>query len=474
MRLTVKLILVFVVTVAAVAATSSEVLIRQIGEYLQIVEKAHQELQENLNSQKNQEPFQRAINSKDHLYFQEWVKEFSDTIVHFRYVSLENNRSVDARPMATDQIPKIRQSNEPLSFEFMDEEGHKSMATYFRVEREGQEGALEFSSSLDEVMDESTGFWLFGFLTICASALLGIATLMTFGVRWIAKPLSQLTEKMERVGEGDFENDLHIKSNDEFGQLAMAVNQMCDKLKSQQESIRQKSEQKLKTLEQLRHADRLKTVGQLAAGLAHEVGTPLNVVSGRASMILSDPEMPAEKIAANAQTIKTEAVRISSIIQKLMDFARRSPLSMVHGDLKEVIIRAVELIGPMARGRSIDIQMQLPDGPAPSKFDFNQMQQVIMNLIDNAVDASPDQSFVEVTLADQAGHWQLTVADQGSGIRIADQHKVFEPFFTTKEVGDGTGLGLSIVHGIVEEHGGQIHFENREKGTAFIVELPRD
>lgn len=476
MRLTVKLILVFSMTVVAVAAASSDVLIRQIGEYLQIVqsaEKAHLELLENLNSQKNQERFQQAINSKNHVYFQKWVNEFSDRFVLVRYVSLETNFPVDARPMANDQIPIIRQSKEPLSFELVDEEGQKHMATYYPLDTAGQEGALEFSSSFDGAMDQS-GIWLFGLLTICASALLGIATLMTVGVRWIAKPLSQLTEKMERVGEGDFENDLHINSNDELGQLAVAVNQMCDKLKSQQDSIRQKSEQKLKTLEQLRHADRLKTVGQLAAGLAHEVGTPLNVVSGRASMILSDPDMPPEKIAANANTIKTEADRISSIIQKLMDFARRSPLSMVQGDLKEVIVRAVDLIGPMARGRSIDIQMELPDAPANAKFDFNQMQQVFMNLIDNAVDASPDQSVIKVTLAEQSSHWELTVEDHGPGIKTDDQHKVFEPFFTTKDVGDGTGLGLSIVHGIVEEHGGKIRFENRDSGAAFIVDLPRD
>ena len=97
-----------------------------------------------------------------------------------------------------------------------------------------------------------------------------------------------------------------------------------------------------------------------------------------------------------------------------------------------------------------------------------------MNLIDNAVDASPDQSVIKVMLAEQSSHWELTVEDQGPGIKTDDQHKVFEPFFTTKDVGDGTGLGLSIVHGIVEEHGGQIRFENREAGTAFVVELPRD
>ncbi|MCP4080510.1 MAG: HAMP domain-containing histidine kinase, partial [Planctomycetaceae bacterium] len=105
---------------------------------------------------------------------------------------------------------------------------------------------------------------------------------------------------------------------------------------------------------------------------------------------------------------------------------------------------------------------------------FNQMQQVMMNLIDNAVDATPAGSAVCVELVTRQDQWVLSVSDQGPGITGDDQRKIFEPFFTTKEVGAGTGLGLSIVHGIVEEHGGKIHFESAGQGTTFIIELPRE
>lgn len=470
MKLAGKLILLFIVIVMAVTAISSYFTRQQ---FLANEKQEHKQIVDSIMPMSSQEPFKQAMRSGNHNYFLQVVRTISPNEIQVRWVWLEQNMSGDYRPMMEDQIPMIRSSQGSLSMTDQDEDGTNSLLTYCPFESEGKKGAVEISSPL-KGFDQSSRIWSFNLWAVFASAFLGIAAIMTAGVRWIAKPLSQLTEKMKRVGEGDFDNDLHIKSNDELGQLAVAVNQMCDKLKSQQEIIRQKSEQKIKTLEQLRHADRLKTVGQLAAGLAHEVGTPLNVVSGRASMILSNPEMSPEQVATNAQTIKTEAERISSIIQKLMDFARRSPLSMVHGDLKEVINRAVDLIGPMARGRNIEIKVQLPQSPADSKFDFNQMQQVIMNLIDNAVDASPDQSVIKVTLAEQSSHWELTVEDQGPGIKTDDQHKVFEPFFTTKDVGDGTGLGLSIVHGIVEEHGGQIRFENREAGTAFVVELPRD
>ncbi|MCP4464368.1 MAG: HAMP domain-containing histidine kinase [Planctomycetaceae bacterium] len=470
MKLAGKLILLFVLIVVAVTAISSHFTSRQ---FLANARERHEQIAESINSESKQDSFKKAISTGDNFYFQQVVHTISPHAIEVRWVWLENNMPGKYRPLAEEQIPMLRESDHSMSLMEESEDGTNSLLTYCPIESEGKKGAIELSSQLTG-FEQSRSIWLFGLLTICASALLGIAAVMTAGVRWIARPLSQLTNKMQRVGEGDFEEDLHIESKDELGQLAVAVNQMCRKLKSQQDTIQQKSEQKIKTLEQLRHADRLKTVGQLAAGLAHEVGTPLNVVSGRASMIIADPNMAAEKIKANAQTIKTEADRISSIIQKLMDFARRSPMSMVNNDLKDVIVRAVDLIGPMARSQNIRIEMRLPEQPAMAKFDFNQMQQVMMNLIDNAVDATPAGSAVCVELVTRQDQWVLSVSDQGPGITGDDQRKIFEPFFTTKEVGAGTGLGLSIVHGIVEEHGGKIHFESAGQGTTFIIELPRE
>lgn len=300
---------------------------------------------------------------------------------------------------------------------------------------------------------------------------------MIAGVRWIATPLASLTNKMERVGKGDFSSDLKIHANDELGQLAGAVNQMCDRLRQQQQTIEKETHQRIDAIEQLRHADRLKTVGQLAAGFAHEVGTPLNVISGRAEMILSDPNRSPEQIEKHATAVKTESERISKIIQKLLHFSRRSPSQKSKNDLREVIRHSVDLIQPLADKQKIKLTANLPATLAEASFDFNQLQQVIMNLIDNAVDASSANQTVSICLHPQPidGQWKIEIIDHGSGIERNQLDVIFEPFFTTKEVGSGTGLGLSIVHGIIEEHGGCIDCQSdSEKGTTMTVRIPID
>ncbi len=471
MKLAGKLIFLFIVAVMAVTAVSSHFAARQ---YYMNVERQHQQIADSMAAMRDQQSFQRAVHSGDHWYFRQVVRTVSPSSMQVRWVWLEQNSLNSYRPYAFTETDRILASRVALSLTTQNPEGVESLVTYCPFQSEGRKGAVEISSPLNPVYANTRRTWLMALVTIGASGLLGIAAVMTAGVRWIAEPLGQLTEKMQRVGEGDFSSDLHIRSNDELGQLATAVNQMCKKLQSQQETIQQRTEQKIRTLEQLRHADRLKTVGQLAAGLAHEVGTPLNVISGRASMILSNNQMPHEKVQSNVKTIKSESERISGIIQKLLDFARRSPVSIVHGDLQEVVAHAVDLIGPLARARDVRIDYSQPPGAAEAEFDFNQMQQVFMNLIDNAVDASPAGGTVQVRLhSGTANTWQVEIQDQGPGMEVAVQEQIFEPFFTTKDVGSGTGLGLSIAHGIVEEHGGQIRFHSQPgQGTTFIVELP--
>lgn len=311
--------------------------------------------------------------------------------------------------------------------------------------------------------------------TVGGMGLLSIGVIMIAGVRWIARPLQLLTEKMERVGQGDFSSDLAIHSNDELGQLSLAVNQMCDRLRKQQATIEHETNQRIETLEQLRHADRLKTVGQLAAGFAHEVGTPLNVISGRAEMILSGTSVPAEQLTKHAIAIKDESERISQIIKKLLEFARRSPSQKTEGDLRSVIERSADLIRPLTEKRRVNLNTDLPNFPATASFDFNQFQQVLMNLIDNAVDASSEGQTVDIILKRRTSDdlWAIQIVDHGSGIAADSKDDIFQPFFTTKPVGSGTGLGLSIVHGIVEEHEGSIRCESEvDLGTTITVEIP--
>ena len=192
-------------------------------------------------------------------------------------------------------------------------------------------------------------------------------------------------------------------------------------------------------------------------------------------MILSDNTLSPDEVARHATAVKTESERISSIIQKLLDFGRRSPSHKSKNDLREVIQHSVELIRPLTEKRRVTVNMDLPDSRAEADFDFNQLQQVLMNLIDNAVDASGESQSVDVILNKRTtdNRWVIQIVDRGSGIDSKHQDDIFEPFFTTKDVGSGTGLGLSIVHGIVEEHDGAIRCKSDvDLGTTITIELP--
>jgi signal transduction histidine kinase len=244
--------------------------------------------------------------------------------------------------------------------------------------------------------------------------------------------------------------------------------------------------ERLAAMEQLRHADRLRTVGRLAAGLAHELGTPLNVVSGRAGLIASGKLEPDE-ILHSAATIKTEADRITEIVRQLLDFARRRQPKRVALDLRIIARRTVELLQPLAAKRDIVVRLIDDEDPVSACIDQDQIQQVLTNLVMNAIQAvdsggevrlrlgselRPDNGFADTEPSDYA---RIAVEDQGMGISEEQLEHIFEPFYTTKDVGEGTGLGLSIAHGIVQEHQGWIDVSSSPgMGTCFTVYLPKE
>jgi len=467
MKLAGKFILIFILAVIAVTAVSSHFTSKQ---FFESVEDRHEEMTDLMQDQTE---FQEAIETGDPIHIRQFVQTVTDESMQVRWVWFEQTTSREFQP-AVDDARSI--SREGIASSMIGStDGKRSLFTYYPVESQGRDGAIEIASSLEPVDAQAKQTWLTALLSIGVMGLFSIGVVMTLGVRWIAQPLGALTQKMERVGKGDFSNDLKIQSNDELAQLAVAVNQMCEQLQKQKCEIENETNQRIEALEQLRHADRLKTVGQLAAGFAHEVGTPLNVVTGRASMILTDKSMSQEKVWENAEAIQSESERISAIIKKLLDFARRGGSQKTVGDLRQVVHHAVDLVQPLAAKRNNMIQVDLPDSPAECEFDFNQMQQVMMNLIDNAVDASQPGDTIEINLAPahDANRWVLDVIDHGEGVDPASRSSIFEPFFTTKDVGAGTGLGLSIVYGIVQEHGGSIELKSEPgQGSRFRILLP--
>lgn len=223
--------------------------------------------------------------------------------------------------------------------------------------------------------------------------------------------------------------------------------------------------------EQLRDLQRLAKAGTLAAGLAHEIGTPMNVILGRAEYHMR--RTGEEATRKGLETIVTQVERITKIINQLLTFARRRPAEPRPMDLKQTVGDCLEMVHERLVRHRIQAETTF-EGPLPIiHADPDQMSQVLLNLVINAVHAMPDGGRLRVGAQSNGDGVALKIADTGCGIPPEHLPKIFESFFTTKEVGKGSGLGLPVVQGIIEEHGGNITVESEiGKGTTFCIRLP--
>ncbi len=347
-------------------------------------------------------------------------------------------------------------------------------------------GHLEFTRPLDKEAELVRGVLRDEALTTLGSLLVAAAVAAIVGRVFIGRPVRSLVEQVRRIGEGDLASRLALARADELGVLADEVDKMSGRLDAAQREVRASAEAQVRVTEQLRHAAKLTTVGRLAAGLAHELGTPLNVVSGRARMIASGRLSP-EAIVEGATIIDGQAARMTRIIRQLLDFARRGPPKKATVDPAELARHAVLLLAPLAKKRDVTLRVDADATAGKVVGDGAQLEQVIANLVVNAIDASAEGGEVVLSLQQEeltpppahggarGRYLRLDVRDRGVGISPEDQDRVFEPFFTTKDVGAGTGLGLSVVHGIVHEHGGWVAVESQlGEGARFSVVLPRE
>ncbi|MFT3693638.1 MAG: ATP-binding protein [Kofleriaceae bacterium] len=233
----------------------------------------------------------------------------------------------------------------------------------------------------------------------------------------------------------------------------------CDRLHHYVERERR---QRFAAVEQLRHADRLNVIGVLAAGVAHELGTPLNVIAGYAEMLDNNV----------GRTILDQTDKITRIIQHLLVFGRRANPGVTIIDLDRITVGAAELLGSTAKKRNARIDV-ITTEPVRVRATGTQIEQVVSNLILNALQAMPKGGTVRVSTRKDGEYGCIVVEDEGSGIAAADLPRIFDPFFTTKDVGEGTGLGLSVSYGIVQDHGGSIDVTSElGRGSRFAVKLP--
>jgi PAS domain S-box-containing protein len=223
--------------------------------------------------------------------------------------------------------------------------------------------------------------------------------------------------------------------------------------------------------EQLRRTERVAELGTLASGMAHEIGTPMNVILGRAEYLMD--RVTEESIKRGLQTIITQVERITRVMNQLLSFARRKAPQRIPLDLRKVIEDGMEMFQERLARNQIRVEMGMVD-PCPLVLaDADQMSQVLLNLIMNALHAMPEGGTLRVDLEPDQPMVKLTITDTGHGIPPEVIKKIYDPFFTTKEFGKGTGLGLTVVKGIIDEHQGSIAVESEEgNGTRFTVHLP--
>jgi two-component system, NtrC family, sensor kinase len=352
------------------------------------------------------------------------------------------------------------------------------LLTYIPVQvPEQRNGGLEIVQPLEQLHKFTSDSLRSGIIASAAAVAIAGLLALALGVVFIGRPISRLAEKARRVGTGDLTGPLVLTQRDELGQLAKEINLMCERLTAER-SARESA------TEQLRHADRLTTVGKLASGIAHELGTPLNVVQGRARLI-RDREVEGEEAIESARIVLEQAERMTALIRQLLDFARPRALRKASLRVGGLVERVFELVATIARKANVKL-VAGADDHLRVDADEGQLHQVLTNLVINAIHAMPDGGTVEIVtrLADAtpppyvdrpAASWvAIEVRDHGIGMDPATRARIFEPFFTTKQVGEGTGLGLSVSWGIVREHGGWIDVQSEVgAGSTFTVYLPR-
>jgi signal transduction histidine kinase len=228
--------------------------------------------------------------------------------------------------------------------------------------------------------------------------------------------------------------------------------------------------------QQLRHAETLAVAGKLATGIAHEIGTPLNIISGRAEFLLHTLSQ-ADKRREELTIIIAQIDRISVIIRSLLDIVRPAKPDIQPAALHGAVERLLPLLRHAVRRHGVVLDAPVPGDLPPILVDPNQLQQVLINLIMNAVQAAEPGGRVRLTAArsDEGGRpgVAISVRDTGGGIPPEILPRIFEPFFTTKPAGQGTGLGLAICRDIIKEHGGEIRVDSQlGQGTTVTVWLP--
>jgi len=302
---------------------------------------------------------------------------------------------------------------------------------------------------------------------LCAA---GVAAAVGWYIsRRLAQPVETLAKAADEVAAGRLPKIARNEMTGEIHRISQCLDSILERLRKD-EDLRERTRQ------QLTHSERLAAVGRLAAGVAHEINNPLTGVLTFAHLLLRDaPENSRER--ADIEMMIQATMRCKEIVRGLLDFARQNEPQKKLADLNAIIREAQRLTGNQASIQRVEVVMELDPALPPLVLDASQIQQVLVNMIVNALDAMPQggRLTLRTRTTGEAGKRfvEVEISDTGCGIPHENLAHIFEPFFTTKPTGKGTGLGLSIAYGIISEHGGTISVRSEVgAGSTFTIRLP--
>ncbi len=330
--------------------------------------------------------------------------------------------------------------------------------------------------------------------------VLSVIIIMTAFVRIIIRPIESLVNITDQISKGDLSKTVEITRSDEIGLLAKSFNRMIDSLKQSkdeiedynrtlEEKIIERTHELEDAQQQLVQTEKLAGIGQLAAGVAHELNNPLGGILGYAQFTLekmekkdvtSLNEKDYKSFKRYIKDIETQSRRCKAIVQNLLRFSRSSnKIEFQDSDINQIIQETLTFVEHQFVMKQVKLSKELDSTIPPIQGNPGQLQQVFTNMLMNGLHASESGTELVVSskflppLGEFPGTVEINFTDQGSGINEQDIKKIFEPFFTTKEIGKGTGLGLSVSYGIIKDHNGEIKVNSSpNKGTTFTVMIP--
>jgi two-component system NtrC family sensor kinase len=356
-------------------------------------------------------------------------------------------------------------------------------------------GAVAAKFSLDRADALAARISMSNFVLTAASVVV-MGMLMSLAVYVVVdRPLRRFLHTIDRVRQGDTQAALPVEGNEEFAVLGHQFNEMVLRVRTFSDELQTRIDEATRQLQaryqeverlnellfvmqrSLSHAERLALSGRIVAEIAHEVGTPLHSIAGHLELLRQDvgSGAPLEATTRRLDVVEGQLARVSEIITQLLDLTRRPPGEPALVDVNGLARNTAELVRPGLPAAGLSLELALAPGLRRVRGHEGQLQQVVLNLLTNAIDATAAGGRVRLATGMGRGpdELEIEVRDTGAGIPDADRKRIFEPFFSTKEPGRGTGLGLFISAQIVREHHGRIELETEEgRGSSFRVVLP--